>query len=141
MKEVIKKLYVASDKTEFDKESDCRKYEKALEDIKNIFAQLSPRPSDMSFANGNGYIQHSKQAFKKAERAFYEAACKYHRGLDEYKMNSYAFWRSLDDNDSPFYCNHSGGRLLCTSKKTWREYGQPYYAEHEDEAKQIQLNA
>ena len=140
MKEVIKKIYVAFDETKFINKIACQKYEKQLDYIKNIFAKLPQRPSDTDFETGKGYIQHNKQVFKKVERTFYKEACKYHKGLNKYEMNSHAFWATLEGEESPFYSDCFAVRLFCTSRKTWREYGQPYYAEHESEAKQIKLN-
>ena len=138
MKEISR--YEANDGTVFSEKNECTKHEHMIADINNLLLDLPKRPKDDSckFANGHGYIQHEKKNFLDFEKKFYKMACEYHKELNKYPMNSYGFWRFLDDTGSPFY--RAGQRILCTNKNTYREYGQPFFAGHPDQAENFQIN-
>ncbi|MGI9569273.1 MAG: hypothetical protein ACR2PH_05940 [Desulfobulbia bacterium] len=135
-----KTKYVALDGKEFNDEETCEKYEAVLITLDAIFNELPAIPSDrISFANGSGFIQHDKDTFDSVVRRFTSAAYRYHKGLEaRYVYNTYGFWRTLEDTNSPFYS--FGQRLLNTDEDTYREYGQPYYKLNPTEIRGGQVN-
>lgn len=138
MEAIIK--YKAIDGREFKDEVDCLKYEKGLVDIKILMSNLPKLPTNdkCSFANGNGYIQHDAETYNTVKEGFYKLACNFHKSLKEYPIDSYGFWRTLDDSISPFYS--AGQRILNTDEKTYREYGQPYYKNNPQHVKGGRIN-
>jgi hypothetical protein len=94
--------------------------------------------SDISFKNGSGYIQHNRHDVISARRKLMKAI---YEGVDPFdqRINDYAFGRMLDDTNNPHYGTYV--RLfLCIDNKTWREYGQPYFAINPGEAEDVCLN-
>ena len=40
----------------------------------------------------------------------------------------------MGDSDVPYALQEAWGRISCVNQKTFREYGQPFYAEHPEKA-------
>ena len=129
--------YVTGDGSEFNTEAKALKYERLIKEIKEITADLPKLPKDCSFANGEGYIQHSKSKVEEARAKLFKLARANHKTLLSVPagevLNSYYFARVLDDSDSPLYPVYI--RLVqCINNDTYREYGQPYFASYPEEA-------
>lgn len=133
-------IYKASDGRRFDVEADCITHENIVGKLTELFQRFPALPKDdgCEFTNGGGYIQHTRDIYEKVTADFYGLACQYHKGLEQYPCNSYAFWRTLDDSGSPFY--GYGHRLLNINEKTFREYGQGYYRANPEKCKGGQIN-
>lgn len=138
MKKVNK--YVSTDGREFNDEVSCRKYEEIIAAVEMLMKQLPKLPARSAFANGEGYLQHDKKTFCKVWNGFYKIACELHPSIkrEGFELCSYGFGRTLDDSGSPLYGYYV--RYLCTNHVTFREYGQPYYVTHCDEAVDTRLN-
>lgn len=136
-------IYIADDSTRFDSEIECMKYEVMCKEIELIAKPLGIKPDDCDFANGGGYIQHNNPNLVKIELAKYlyakdpkiKAAKQIIDGED---INmSWVGWYI----DGMGRCvNNLISRLSCINYISNREYGQPYFVSHENEAKQIKLN-
>lgn len=137
MKQITK--YQASDGTEFYAKKECSDYEALIERINFIMARLKPLPEDKNcdFSNGGGFVQQSELSFKSVK---FDLLCEIKKHINhkwvEHTMNdegvhlSYV-GRLISDKDirpitSAWY------RLMCTDKQ-YREWGQPYFAEHPEE--------
>ena len=137
MKEVVR--YKANDGDEFNSKNACLKHEEKLRVIKKLNKILCKKPvdKDCSFANGSGYIQHTVQNFISESCK----ALKVYEGKDpakRWKENPRGWvGRYLCDGGSEFAALWS--RISCIDPLN-REWGQPYYVLHPNEAKQIQLN-
>lgn len=140
MKSITK--FVATDGEEFKSESACKKYERLLVKIQKVELILGRKPKDSNcnFSNGDGYVQHSKKdvlAFKSAIVELCRKYCKhevFNYPLKEiYPMGLGG--RILDDSNSPI--RRPWNRLCCIDEK-YREWGQPYYALHPNEGKQVE---
>lgn len=140
MKKIQTVKYEAYDGQLFNSAPECLAHETLVAELRDIFSALPKLPKDpqCKFANGEGYIQHDAQTFNAVVKRFEALVHKTFPGLKGHTVATYGFWRTLDDNDSLFYV--WGQRLLNTSLKSYREYGQGYYTNHEHEARGGQLN-
>jgi hypothetical protein len=137
MKAITK--YKAVDGTEFSTEKQCLDYEKLIKNIEVIMSELPVIPKkSMDFVNGHGYIQHDKKILRKVQVKLLELMKKYmkHEWIqqtidDESIHPSYVGRLVSDSGISPFY--HAWSRFSCVDKNS-REWGQPYYASHPEEA-------
>ena len=138
MKEQI--IYIAEDGRRFDDKEKCQKYDKALDEIKEIMSLLVPREKydiaypDGNFSDGAGYIQQDKKILEEVESRLCYAIERYH------KFSEWIDWRPeqglggmlgryLDGVNSPFYST-AYFRWACIDSMG-REWGQPYYVRHE----------
>lgn len=125
------KRYIAEDGREFKEAIKCLEYEAKIRVITAIMSALPLEPSDMYFLNGHGYVQHDKQTLLKVEselRTFLP---------DEFKDieiigNSLRYLDSF--SDSPLY---KAIQRFCCIDSNSREWGQPFYALHPDEARSL----
>lgn len=138
-----KTIFIADDDTRFDNEADCMRYEAMCIEVGLIAEKLGVKPDSTDFANGGGYLQHANPKLVKIELAKYlyakdpnfKAAKQIIDGEDVH-MSWIAHYM-----DGRYKCvGNLIGRLMCINYTSNREYGQPYYASHESEAKQINLN-
>jgi hypothetical protein len=148
MKTTIK--YVADDGREFADEQQCLMYEAREASIaarlNAVFGSMSRRPDDHDFANGSGYLQHDLNAVLAARKVVCEIAIEViedHRWFAQTIENGFAsHWswaaRLIDECDSKALCAASY-RLHCIGSDG-REWGQPYYANHQGAAEDVRLN-
>jgi len=139
--------YKAFDGREFIDADECAKYEAVSERIINTVAQLGEQPElpGCGFANGDGYLQHEEETFMRVRNGLCEIAYEIspHRWFKETiekGLEAHESWagriiseignRSLDK---------AWHRIACTDSQ-FREWGQPYYASHPEQAKQVRLN-
>lgn len=133
--------YKATDGTTWDTEAKADERDRKLAWIARVMAPLRPRPDDMGFANGRGYVQQSPPTVAMVKAAlFREAAIEQawyfndHRGAHDpegVNPRSHILGRILDDSRSVFYTPWC--RLMCIDAQG-REWGQPCYAEHPEKA-------
>lgn len=136
----------ADDGTEFTEESECAAYEKMCADVTLVMSAFPAQPENdsCSFANGGGYLQLSEEVVADVRGKLLDIiATKIdHKWVEESrdtKIHPSYVDRLLGDYDIRPLCS-AWGRLSKIDKQ-WREWGQPYYATHPDEGKQIMLGS
>lgn len=134
---IIKTVYISDDGVWFDTESKCISYEEnVLNPLKEILKLLNPQQHESAIRQDEGKVKKAfndfmdlcakvipsdEMMFKKAKEG------NVHISHVEYVLNE---WH----NDFPSL-NDTMFRFSCISHKTWIEYPQPYYVEHEKEFK------
>jgi len=141
MKTITK--YIAYDKSEFTDEAACLEYERKCRIADDIISGLRTRPEGCDFSNGTGYIQHDPETFKTVRRELVEQAnTEYPHKWLQAELDGQEVHPSWAARIIGECCTDrlykAWYRILCTDSK-FREWGQPYYAEHPEEAKQIAL--
>ena len=142
MKEITK--YQAYNGREFSDPDKCAVYENNCRCADFIISQLHPNPDGSDFFNGGGYLQHdpAKVAMVRSELLALAAKETDHK------------WITKSINDSTVDPSWAGGIIseCCTENlyRAWiriscidaasREWGQPYYRQHPEEAQQVCLN-
>lgn len=145
MKSITK--YVANDGTEFNTKADCLRHEALIVEIDEIMSDLPelPKEDGCSFANGSGYIQHKAVTFFMVRERLLKIAKRFtdHKWIDqsiESPRTTHASWAGrIIDECCPRPLSRAWHRIYCTNVQSLREYGQPYYADHENEAKQVEV--
>ena len=116
----MKKLtvYESTDEMRWDTEAECLERDRLMEEISGIMSKLKPKPEDpvCHFANGDGYIQQDLETVQIVRAEIHDLAVK------------------LGKRDGPLH--YSLGRLRATDSQG-REWGQPYYARHPEEAESV----
>ena len=142
MKTIVK--YVAIDGKEFTGQLDCEDYEQLIETVNAIMAKLPYVSEDTVFHNGSGYLLHPMSTVKEVRNEILEICKKYidhhwiQQTIDDYNVDPSWVARILSDyNISPL--SKAWYRFKCIDKDG-KEWGQPYYVTHQNEAKQVQLN-
>jgi hypothetical protein len=140
----ISTIYIADDGSKFAKPIDCLTYELMGKEIEIIMRPLGARNDSCEFANGGGYYQHESPHLVKIELAKYllkkqpdlKAAEQIVAGenIDMSWLESKEFKDHMGN-----YMNKAIFRLSCINYTSGREYGQPYFASHESECKQVDL--
>lgn len=136
--------YKAYDGEEFTSKTKCEEYERRARAADVLIAILPKKPEGTDFANGGGFIQHDFHQFYQVREGLIRLALAEvdHHWLKESLADatvhpSYA-GRIIDE-----CCNErlkaAWYRFHCTDVRL-REWGQPYFASHPMEGKQIQLN-
>ena len=132
--------FKAIDGREFYEESKCRDYENLISEVEQIMSAFPPLPQNdgCKFVNGGGYIQHSRGTFERAKSELLAVASRYcsHHWLDNTKEDptvhlSYAARLIGETELRPL--ENAWNRLMCVDK-LYREWGQPYFAEHPEKA-------
>lgn len=144
MKKIAK--YVADDGSEFTSERKCREYEAHCKRVAQILKPLGPLPNlpACGFANGDGYIQHDEQTFMKARVELLEQAKKFttHKWIQESidkGMDAHSSYAArIIQECTTTALDRAWCRIQCVDRQ-FREWGQPYYAEHPEKAKQVKL--
>lgn len=127
--------YVANDGREFNTERHCLAHEKVLIKIENAHKLLGKRSVERhedscDFANGGGYIQHTKKEVLNFKKAIVELCKKefkdkvFRLPLKEIHPGGFG-GRIIDESSSPL--RESWSRLFCIDEYN-REWGQPFYA-------------
>ena len=113
----MKKLtvYESTDKMRWDTEAECLERDRLMEEISWIISKLNPKPEDLlcNFANGDGYIQQDLETVQIVRAEIDDLAVK------------------LGKLDGPLYSPLSRLRAIDSQGREW---GQPYYAKHPEEA-------
>jgi len=143
MKEITK--YKAVDGTEFNSPQTCTEYEALIDTVKDIMSELPPLPENdgCSFVNGGGFIQHDLIILRHVKHSLLELMKKYidhewvQQTIDDDNVHPSWVGRMVDDNRPLRDAWH---RIYCTDK-LGREWGQPYYVENPDRAKQFCINS
>ena len=126
-------VFRASDGRDFDDKAKCLRREAHVKSVKKLLAWTTPgKPSDCSFANGDGYYELAPGVVEQYDREAEKVIRKFDGKDtgDRYAQCPTGFvGRILGDSDSPSYalwaqrCCMAGGKL----------YGQPYYANNPHE--------
>lgn len=145
MKKITK--YVADDGSEFNSLDECEKYELHCKHVSDVMKGLGETPElpGCGFSNGDGYLQHEEKTFMDVRTKLLEIAKQFtdhkwiqqtiDKGLDAHP--SYA-GRIIDEcTTSPL--RRAWYRIMCVDTK-FREWGQPYYANYPEQAKNVRLN-
>ena len=118
----MKKLtvYESVDGMRWDTEAECLERDRLMEEISGIMSKLNPKPKDplCHFANGDGYIQQDLETVQIVRAEIHDLAV---------KLGS----RVNGKRDRPLH--RSLNRLRATDSQG-REWGQPYFANHPEEA-------
>lgn len=141
MKAITK--YLAEDGSEHATEDKAKERELLCAEVAEIMASLQPIPklTGCGFENGGGYIQHYPSKIDPARRAILKAAQRYtdHKWLQQTIDKpgevhpSYAGRIIGECCPAPLY--QAWHRFECMDKSL-REWGQPYYAAHPEQATQ-----
>lgn len=142
MKTILK--YVAIDGKEFEDKDKCSDYESLIDTVNAIMAQLPAKPTSTNFTNGEGYLLHDKSIIKSVRNQILEL-CKHYidsewiqQTIDNVNIHPSWVARLLSDyNISPL--SNAWYRIQCIDKDG-KEWGQIFFVENQDKAKQIQIN-
>lgn len=143
--------FLADDGTEFATEQDAIKHEDLCLEVRQLMQRLRPVPDGCDFSNGSGFVQQvpadvlSVQAgLARIAMRYFKDDATYRRHFD-YTINAlkptgYTFVGRLIDDGCPRPVSRAWHRIMCTSDD-FREWGQPYYANHPYKAKQVDLSS
>lgn len=139
-------MYVADDGTHFADEADCRKRDALIARVSAAVAVLlKPRPDDISFDNGHGYVAQDPAAVRAYKVALLAIARDEmpsfagptQLGADPDRIHPQGMaWRWLDECAPPIA--RAWQRLACIDRDG-REWGQPYYATHPEHGEQFEV--
>lgn len=144
MKTITK--YVAYTGAEFTSETECLAHEAKSKAADAIVAQLVPRPkgSSCDFENGSGFIQQESKTFFKVRRELLELAKTetnmewIQQSIDDPTVHPSWAGRIISESDNTQLAR--AWYRICCIDKDFREWGQPYYADHPEEATSKKLN-
>lgn len=148
--------YIANDGAVFQDAERCHEYEQLLDRVAPIEKMLETTVdiSSCAFANGSGFVQHDPETFEQAKRMLLEIALERFTKSETgpYEWIKTTMERKWSDNSvHPSWAARAidevcqqpikrlYSRLYCTDS-TYREWGQPYFADHPEEATQERLN-
>lgn len=139
--------FVSDDGIEFMSQSACEDYEALSGRISILINHLIPIPhlSDCSFENGAGYIQQDPAMARSVQIELLKIADELmpHEWFKTAMKNDTAHpsWPArLIDEMGHRNLQMAWHRFSCMTPE-FREYGQPYFASHPAEAKDVCLNA
>lgn len=143
MKEVTK--YLADDGLEFNDRAQCERYEAMCANVAALMSKLPAKPDlpGCSFENGGGYVQHDPAAARAVRSGLLRIANEImpHKWFDQSIADEtvHPSWagRMIDEMDQRCL-SRAWHRFMCMSAD-FREYGQPYFASHPEEAKDVCL--
>lgn len=130
--------YQSEDGKIFNNEQECEKYEVILAKVNKILSDMPCGEKIDRFTNGRGYIQHSADVVQSLKESIVELANEYFNPKDNYKYFNYYLSRCIDDSNMKCLSKMSY-KIMCIDEDN-REWGQPYFAAHPNEAEQIRLN-
>lgn len=123
----------------FTDKGKAKAHELFLVECDKIGAMLPARPDDgCKFANGDGYIQHTKEAFNAYKSGILRLGGKHcNKEMAKWSRNPEGVHNMgiagryfCDGNNDLYKLWH---RVMCTDE-SYREWGQPYYALHPSRA-------
>jgi hypothetical protein len=144
-------VYEAMDGTRFDSPALCMARDEMVSRCRTIAGFLEPVPDTCDFANGSGYVQQNADTYATVRNMLLDICAAYFNGEDALRHiqaarekavgeASHSFvGRYLDDSRSLDPVRRVWARL-CNIDAQCREWGQPYYAAHPSEAKNVCLN-
>lgn len=134
--------FKAIDGSEFYEESKCRDYETLIAEVEQIMSAFPPLPQNdgCKFANGGGYIQHSKENFDSVKAALLDVAGRFcsHRWIEQTKADPsvHLSWAARLIGETGLRpLENAWNRLMCIDT-LYREWGQPYFASNPEKAEQ-----
>lgn len=146
-------VYKAADGSRWDTEEKAIERERLLAAVAHAMAPLGETPNlpGCRFENGGGFLQHEPEAVRSVRLALWELTRKplgwwikgqienHGRTEEQLATECHPSWfgRMLDGSCPPL--ERAWGRIMCIDDRC-REWGQPYYASHPEEAKQVRLN-
>lgn len=136
--------YVSEDNREFLNAQECHNYEELCECVDKVMAQLIPKPEGTSFSNGDGYIQQDPAVLKSVKRDLLTLANEimphewFQQSISDETIHPSWAGRLIGEMNERCL-NSAWYRIMCIGPEC-REYGQPYYANHPEEAKGPCLN-
>ena len=137
--------YKANDGREFTDDKKCVIHELNCECAERIMSELPSTPNSCEFKNGSGYVQHDSQELLNTRNAFLGFVMRYsdHKWIRESIEKGFdadpSWAGKIISECAPNIIYKHWARFMCIDKK-FREWGQPYYSAHPDEAKQNKLN-
>lgn len=147
MKAITK--YVADDGVEFIDEAKCREHDALIVEVAEVMRPLGERykhGDTCDYENGAGYVQHTTAAVADVRGRLLHIAQRFtdHKWIRqtlEKGSDAHASWAGAAIGEScPLPLREAWWRIS-TMDKQGREWGQPYYADHPAEAKQVCLRA
>lgn len=148
MKQIAK--WKADDGAEFNDEAACAAYESLCAEVAGVMARLPPRPDDAGcrFSNGHGYLKHDpvvwlgvqRDIARIGRRSFTDECATRHFNfvIDGDKPLGHTMIGRFIDDGCPRPVYRAWSRLMCVDQE-YREWGQPYYALHPDQAEHVAL--
>lgn len=139
--------FKAYDGVEFTNSNKCEEYEKQSREVEAIIIQLPQKPElpGGGFENGKGYLQHNEELFMKIRSELLEFAKKFtdhqwiQQSIDK-GTDVHASWAGrLIDECGINALRKAWNRIMCVDS-SFREWGQPYYANNPGKGKQVALN-
>lgn len=129
-------VFVAEDGTRFDSVMQCRDYEKLCLDVTTAMIPLGSWPNIAS----QQYVQHTREACTAARIAMnrivrqeFGSCAVFEQNPDDAIMPYSIAGRFASESSYPSV-SRAYYRLNCINWETFREYQQPYYASHPNEA-------
>ena len=144
MKEV--KRYQAEDGRIFDNAEDAVKHDAKCATVKELAKLLKPIPENdgCAFANGSGFVRQDPLKVQEYKRQIMLLGKDLHCNMEKRAANPIEVHpqsivgRILSDCDNVLY--GAWRRVMCMDDQ-FREWGQPYFALHPEEGKQVELAA
>lgn len=141
--------FITSDGKKFLSLSKAEEYQKNLDEaerLSDLLGGTNIKDDGCNFANGDGYYLLNTKKVELFIRDFSAWALQNVYGKD-FKgpadpiiiCRSGYLGRYLSDGDSPFCRPHSIFSSVILKAERWRRYGQPYFANHPEKAKNICL--
>jgi hypothetical protein len=139
-----KTIYVADDGVEFTDFTSCANYKELCEIVDFYMRQLPKAPNTSSFQAGKGYIQHDIATVKLVRNKiikFLHQACGGTFNLESATNGvlhpSYISYHS--DHIKEKCLKNAWYRFQCMTEE-FKEYGQPYFCNNPDQAKNFCIN-
>ena len=137
--------FKANDGTEFNDKQKCIDHENLLEEIKEIISKLEPKKVSCDFSNGSGYILQNPKTFRDVRKSILEIAKRFtdHHWIQESidkQLEVDPSWAGrIISECCPDCVWKAWSRISCTTND-YKEYGQQYYRNNPEKAKNICLN-
>lgn len=139
--------YRADDGSEFATMAQAVEHDALCREVDGLCAMLHPTPQGCDFSNGDGYVRQSRAAALGFQRGLVAIARRYFNRDDIYDRHfehaaraqvpvGHTFVGRLINEGCPAVVWRAWSRLMCMGED-FREWGQPYFASHPHEAKQI----
>ena len=142
MKTITK--YKSYDDMEFLSKDKCLEHEENCKLADWLMKNLPERPDGCSFSNGEGYIQHDNLIIIRTKKKFLEFVKRYtdhkwiKQSIDDCNLDpSWAY--GIISECCPQSISKHWYRFMCIDND-FKEWGHPYYASHQNEVTDKQLN-
>lgn len=143
--------YVADDGSEWNEVSKAAFRNALIASVNMAMDNLKVRPDNIEFANGHGYVQQDAESIKRCKQVLFEIANQdgvlkwwidgqkeKFGSTDESFLTTDPGWfgRMLDGSHAPL--SRAYARFGCIDSQN-REWGQPFYANHPEEAEVMEV--